>query len=71
MKNIHDPDEYDKYKSTNGGFNNGGSGGRGFFGWIIAGVVGLFLISFISDGAGFEAIESLLAFGFTAYLLAK
>ena len=73
MRNIHDPNEYHKYKSTNGGSNNRGGLGKGFGcgGWIVIAIVVFFLISFIADGASWEAIESLLAFGFIAFLLVR
>ncbi len=72
---MPDLNDYHKYKSTSGGSdNNGGGSGRGspgFGGWIVIIIVVIMLISFIADGASAEAIESLLAFGFIAFLLAR
>lgn len=69
MRDIHDHNEYHKYKSTTNG------SGVGFRisgpGWIIIIIVVIFLISFISDGASWEAIETLLALGFILYLFFK
>ncbi|MBR7186349.1 MAG: hypothetical protein IKD43_02540 [Clostridia bacterium] len=76
MRNTHNHDEYNKYKSTTDGSNNdsgsgGGFGGPGCGGWIVIGIVVFFLISFISNGASGEAIETLLALGLIAYWLFK
>ena len=77
MKSKHDHGEYHAYKSTTddskkGGSGGGGSGrGPGTGGWIVIGIVVIMLISFISDGASFDAIETLLGFGIIAYLLVK
>lgn len=71
MSNSND---YHAYKNTNGGTGgNGGSGGTGIgcAAWIVIGLVVFLLISFIADGAGWEAIETLLAFGIIAFLLAR
>jgi len=72
MRNIHDPGEYHKYKSTTGGSENKGSGGGGWkpsgLGWVVIVIVVIMLISFISDGASWEAIDTLLGLGFLAYL---
>ncbi len=66
--------DYHAYKSTNGGTGgNGGSGGTGIgcAAWIVIGLVVFLLISFIADGASWDAIETLLAFGIIAFLLAR
>ena len=73
MPNLND---YHSYKSTSGGSNNGGGSGGGpqgpgCGGWIVIVIVVFMLISFISDGASWEAVETLLAFGFIAFLLAR
>lgn len=71
MPNIND---YHAYKSTSGG--TGGQGGScrsgmGCAAWIVIGIVAFMLISFIADGASWEAIETLLAFGLIAFLLTR
>jgi len=71
MRNIHDPNEYHKFKSTTGGSNNGGgSGGKGpsGAGWVVIIIVGYFFLHFLFSGASWEAIETLLALGIIAYL---
>ena len=72
MRNIHDPNEFHKFKSTTGGSNNGGgSGGKGpsGAGWVVIVIVGYFFLHFLFSGASWEAIETLLALGIIAYLL--
>ena len=77
MRNIHDHNEYHKYVSTTEDNENSKTSTRSSGSgisistpcWIVIGIVVLFLISFISDGASFEAIEGLLAFGLIAYCL--
>ena len=71
MPNIND---YHAYKSTSGGTGGqGGSGGSGMgcAAWIVIGIVAFMLISFIADGASWEAIETLLAFGLIAFLFTR
>ena len=68
MPNLND---YHGYKSTSGGSGNGGDsrgGGPGCGFWVIIGIIFFF---FIISGASWEAIETLLAFGFIAYLILK
>ena len=67
-------DDFNAFKSTNGesGGSNNGSGGSGFgCGWIAIVIVALMLISFIADGASFDAIDTLLGFGLLAFLLLR
>ena len=69
--------DYHAFKSTSGG-GDGGSGGGGKgkgggfgCGWVVIVIVGIMLISFIADGASWDAIDTLLALGFLAFLFAK
>ena len=58
--------DYHAFKSTSGGNGgNGGSGGNGIgcAAWIVIAIVVFMLIFFIANGASWEAIECLLAFG--------
>ncbi len=73
MRNIHDPNEFHKYKSTTSDNNSVSSSRRGISipCKIVIGIVLFFLISFIFDGASIDAIDTLLALGFIAYLLVK
>ena len=73
MRNIHDPNEYHKYKSTTNGNKSRSSLGLEISipCKIVIGIVILFLISFIFDGASINAIDTLLALGFIAYLFVK
>lgn len=69
---MPDMNDFHAFKSTSGGSGSGGSGGgggRGFgCGWIVIVIVVIMLISFIADGASWDAIDSLLGLGFLAFL---
>ena len=76
MRKIHDPNEYNKYKSVTGSDNNHQSKVNSNYrptglGWVVIGIVIFMLILFISDGASKEAISTLLGFGFIAYLFTQ
>lgn len=76
MRNIHDPNEYHKYKSTTGNNNVPNTNGNSNLkptglGWVVICILVYFLISFISSGADGESITTLLGFGFLAYLFAQ
>ena len=71
MPNLND---FHAFKSTGGGGDNksgGGSGGGCGCGWIVIVIVALYLLFFIANGAGWEAIDCLLGFGFIAFLFAR
>ena len=71
MPNLND---FHAYKSTSGGTGGTGGSGGGRIGcaaWIVIGIVVFMLISFLADGASWETIETLLAFGLIAFLLAR
>ena len=70
---MPDMNDYHAYKSTSGGSGNGssggGGGGKGFgCGWIVIVIVVIMLISFIADGASWDAIDTLLGLGLLAFL---
>ena len=68
---MPDMNDYHAFKSTNGGSggSSGGGGGKGFgCGWIVIVIVVILLISFIADGATWDAIDTLLGFGLLAFL---
>lgn len=69
---MPDMNDYHAFKSTSGGSDSGGSGdngGRGFgCGWIVIVIIVIMLISFIADGASWDAIDTLLGLGFLAFL---
>ena len=78
--NAHERcNDYYEYKETSGGGGNGSGGnhkgGGGLpdwgCGWIVIIIVAILLISFIFNDASWDAIESLLGFGFLAFLFAK
>ena len=79
MRNIHDPNEYHKYISTTEDNENSetstkrSGSGISISGpcWIVIGIVIFFLISFISDGATWESIDRLLAFGLIGFWIVK
>ncbi len=69
---MPDLNDFHAFKSTSRG--SGGKGGGGGIGCVAVGViviVALMLLFFIFDGASWDAIECLLAFGFLAFLFAK
>lgn len=74
MRNIHDPNEYHKYKNIMNGTDNRYSSRHSSnhkptgLEWFVIGVVVYMLIFFISSGADGESITTLLGFGFIAYL---
>lgn len=71
---MPDLNDFHAFKSTSGGSGGTGSSGGGGIGcaaWIVIGIVVFMLISFLADGASWEAIETLLAFGLIAFLLAR
>ena len=66
-----DMNDYHAFKSTSGGSggSSGGGGGKGFgCGWIVIVIVVILLISFIADGASWDAIDTLLGLGLLAFL---
>ena len=69
---MPDMNDFHAFKSTSGSSGSGGSGGgggRGFgCGWIVIVIVVIMLMSFIADGASWDAIDSLLGLGFLAFL---
>ena len=63
-------DDYMDYEMSNGG--GSGGGGKGFgCGWIVIVIVAIMLLFFIFNGAGWDAIDSLLGFGFLAFLFVR
>lgn len=70
---MPDMNDFHAFKSTSGGSNGSGSGGGGFgcatWGVIIA--VVYFLISFIADGASWDAIDTLLGIGLIIFLFVR
>ena len=71
---MPDLNDFHAFKSTSGGSGGKGSSGGGGIGcaaWIVIGIVVFMLISFLADGASWKAIETLLAFGLIAFLLAR
>ena len=69
---MPDLNDFHAFKSTSDG-SRGKGGGIGIccVAWIIIGIVIILLISLIADGADWDAIDSLLGFGFLAFLFAK
>lgn len=68
---MPDMNDYHAFKSTSGGSGggSGGGGGKGFgCGWIVIVIVAILLISFIADGASWDAIDTLLGLGLLAFL---
>lgn len=72
---MPDMNDYHAYKSTSGGSDGGSSGGGGGgFGcatWVVIVIVVFFLISFIADGASWDAIDTLLGFGLLIFLFVR
>ncbi len=66
---MSDMDDFYIYKLTNSG-SGGSGGGKGFgCGWIVIVLVVILLLFFLAGGAGWDAIESLLAVGLLAFLV--
>lgn len=58
---MPDMNDFHAFKSTSGGSGGGSSGGSGFgCGWVVIVIVVMMLISFIADGASWDAIDTLL-----------
>ena len=53
MPNLND---YHAFKNTSGGGSGGGKGGGFGCGWVVIVIVAFMLISFIADGASWDAI---------------
>ena len=70
---MPDLNDFHAYKSTSGGSGGTGSsgGGIGCAAWLVIAMVVFMLIFFIADGASWEAVECLLAFGLIAFLIAR
>jgi len=65
-------DDYHAFNSTKGdGGSSKGGGGINGPGWFVMVVVLLMLISFLANGASWDAIDSLLGIGFLVFLFAK
>ena len=70
---MPDLNDFHAYKSTSVGSGGTGSsgGGIGCAAWLVIAIVVFMLIFFIADGASWEAVECLLAFGLIAFLIAR
>lgn len=65
-------DDYHAFKNTSGGGSGGGKKGGGFgLGWVVIVIVAIMLVSFIADGASWDAIDTLLGLGLIAFLFAR
>lgn len=70
---MPDMNDFHAFKSTSGDSGGGNSGGGSGFGcgWVVIVIVVIMLISFIADGASWDAIDTLLGLGFIAFLIAR
>ena len=73
---MPDGGDYHAFNSTSGGSGggssgSGGGGGSGCATGIVIGIVAFFLISFIADGASWDAIDTLLGFGLIIFLFVR
>ena len=73
---MPDGGDYHAFNSTSGGSGSSGSGGGGGGGvgcatWVVIGIVAFFLISFIADGASWDAIDTLLGLGLLLFLFVR
>ena len=66
-------DDYHAFKNTSGGGGSGGGkkGGGFGLGWVVIVIVAIMLVSFIADGASWDAIDTLLGLGLIAFLFAR
>ena len=68
---MPDMNDFHAFKSTSGG-SGGSPKGSGFgCGWVVIVVVILMLIFFITEGASWDAISTLLGLGLIAFLFAR
>ncbi len=73
---MPDMNDFHAFNSTSGGSGSsgGGSGGGGGLGcatWVVIGIIAFFLISFIANGASWDAIDTLLGFGLIIFLFVR
>ena len=70
MPNMND---FHAFKSTSGGSDSGSSGGGHGLGCggVVITIVILMLVFFLVSGASWDAIDSLLGFGFLAFLFIR
>lgn len=71
---MPDLNDFHAFNSTKGDSDDGKSnGGRCDFGcgWVVILIVVILLISFIADGASWDAIDTLLGLGLFAFLFAR
>ena len=73
---MPDLNDFHAFKNTSGDGDGGGSGGGkkggGFgLGWVVIAIVAILLVSFIADGASWDAIDTLLGLGLLAFLFAR
>lgn len=69
---MPDMNDFHAFKSTSEGSGGGSSGGSGFgCGWVVIVIVVIMLISFIADGASWDAIDTLLGLGLIAFFVAR
>lgn len=69
---MPDMNDYHAYKSTTGSSNGGGGFGfGGGCGCVVLVIVAIMLIYFIASGTSWEAIDTLLALGFLAFLFVR
>ena len=65
-------DDYHAFESTSGGSGGGKTGGGcGCLVWVLIGIFVYMLIYFLANGASWDAIECLLAFGLIAFLIVR
>lgn len=73
---MPDMNDFHAFNSTSGGSGSsgGGSGGGGGLGcatWVVIGIIAFFLISFIANGASWDAIDTFLGFGLIIFLFVR
>ena len=71
---MPDLNDFHAFKNTSGddGGSGGGKKGGGFgLGWVVIVIVAIMLVSFIADGASWDAIDTLLGLGLLAFLFAR
>lgn len=73
---MPDLNDFHAFNSTSGASSGGngekkGSGGFGCGGWAVIIATALLLILFISNGASFDAVDTLLGLGLIAFFVAR
>lgn len=71
MMNHEDYHAFTSTSGDSGGSGGGSGGGIGCLAWVVVIIVIVLLLSFIVNGASWDAIDTLLGFGLLAFLFVR